>query len=152
VDNLLDLYTDYLSTAPGQVTCTGLSEVLHGQVSHDQFTRLLASGTVNSECLWKQAKEIVEEVVDSTDCVMLGSDDTVQKKPYSQENELICWHYGHKEGTTVKGIQLLSAILATDHMTLPIGADFIRKPIIQQSDDGQSHAGDPTGTLYSRIN
>jgi hypothetical protein len=39
----------------------------------------------------------------------------------------------------VKGIQLLSAILATDHVSLPIGADFISKLIIQQSDNGQSH-------------
>jgi hypothetical protein len=90
VNNLLDLYTDYLLTAPNQVTCTGLSEVLHGQVRHDKFTRLLASGTVNLECLWKQTKGIIEEMVDSTDCVVLGIDDMVQKKPYSQENELIC--------------------------------------------------------------
>lgn len=39
VENLLDLYTDYL-LPPNHATCTGLWKVLEGQISHDRFTRL----------------------------------------------------------------------------------------------------------------
>ena len=137
MENLLDLYTDYLLTTPGQATCTGLSKVLSGRISHDRFTRLLASGDLDSSCLWKQAKPLVEEMVDSTDCVVLGVDDTVQEKPYSEENELVCWHYDHNKGATVKGVQLLSAVLTTEELAVPIGIDFIRKPLCQTAADGQ---------------
>lgn len=41
---MLDLYSDYLLTSFGAMTATGLSELLAGDVSHDQVTRYL-SGT-----------------------------------------------------------------------------------------------------------
>jgi hypothetical protein len=40
--SLLDLYTDYLISSFGQTTATGLSQLLDGEVSHDQVTRFLA--------------------------------------------------------------------------------------------------------------
>lgn len=121
MENLLDLYTDYLLTTPTQATCTGLSKVLHGQISHDRFTRLLAGGTIDSQRLWKQSKPLVQEMCEAKDCVVVGIDDTIQEKPHSQENELICWHYDHTKGQTVKGINLLSAVLTTDELvSLPL--------------------------------
>jgi hypothetical protein len=39
---LLDLYSDYLISAFGQTTATGLSSLLDGEVSHDQMQRSLA--------------------------------------------------------------------------------------------------------------
>jgi hypothetical protein len=137
VENLLDLYTDYLLTTPGQASCTGLSKVLDGKISHDRFTRLLASGTIDSRRLWEQAKPLVQEMVDSRSCVVVGVDDTIQAKPHSKENELVCWHFDHSEGRTVKGINLLSAVLTTDELVVPIGAECIRKPIQQQGPDGR---------------
>jgi hypothetical protein len=38
VENLMDLYTDYLIVAPGQTTATGLSTLSEGKISHDQVT------------------------------------------------------------------------------------------------------------------
>ncbi|HLR26017.1 MAG TPA: transposase [Fodinibius sp.] len=137
MENLLDLYTDYLLTTLGPATCRGLSKVLGGQVSHDRFTRMLAGGTIDSEQVWKQAKPLIQEMVDSSDCVVVGVDDTIQAKPYSKESELNCWHYDHNKGCTVKGINLLSAVLATDELALPIGVEFIRKPNQQIQPDGQ---------------
>jgi hypothetical protein len=137
VENLLDLYTDYLLTTPNHATCTGLSKVLGGQVSHDRFTRLLAGGTIDSRCLWKHAKPLVEEMVDSGDRVVLGVDDTIQGKPHSKANALNCWHYDHSKGRTLKGINLLSAVLATNELALPIGVEFIQKPIQKQTADGR---------------
>ncbi len=38
----LDLYSDYLISAFGQTTTTGLFSLLGGGISHDQIQRLLA--------------------------------------------------------------------------------------------------------------
>ena len=37
-------------------------------------------------------------------------DDTIQEKPYTDENDLICWHYDHSQNRTVKGINLLNCV------------------------------------------
>jgi hypothetical protein len=37
-------------------------------------------------------------------------DDTVEEKPYTDENELITWHYDHTAGRPVKGINILNAL------------------------------------------
>jgi len=31
-------------------------------------------------------------------------DDTIAEKPYSDENDIVCWHYDHTSGHTVKGM------------------------------------------------
>ncbi len=38
----IDLYTDYLISIQGKATATGLSDMLEGEVSHDQITRFLS--------------------------------------------------------------------------------------------------------------
>jgi transposase InsO family protein len=38
-------------------------------------------------------------------------DDTLQEKPHSKENDLICWHYDHCVNRSVKGI--IKLLLAT---------------------------------------
>jgi hypothetical protein len=37
-------------------------------------------------------------------------DDTLQEKPHSKENNLICWHYDHCVNRSVKGINLLNCV------------------------------------------
>ena len=39
---IADLYSDYLLASFGATTATGLSQLLEGEVSHDQVTRYLA--------------------------------------------------------------------------------------------------------------
>jgi len=51
VNNLLDLYTDYLLVSPSYSTATGLSRVTDNKVSHDQVTRLLST-KIDSKTLW----------------------------------------------------------------------------------------------------
>ncbi len=133
------MYTDYLLTTPTQDTCTGLSIVLHGQISHDRFTRMFASGTIDSKHLWAQSKPLVEEMVDSSDCVVVEIDDTIQKNPHSREKDLICWHYDHTEGETIKGINFLSAVLTTEELAFPIVVEFVRKTLQVPDENGQLH-------------
>ena len=61
VNNLLDLYTDYLLVIPTYCTATGLSAVTDNKVSHDKITRLL-SGKLDSSTLWREVKPMVHEI------------------------------------------------------------------------------------------
>ena len=38
----MDLYTDYLLSSSGQVTATGLSDLLEESITHDKITRMLS--------------------------------------------------------------------------------------------------------------
>jgi len=51
----LELYTDYLLSTFGHATATGLSDVVNGQVSHDQVTRFLAQGEYTSKTCGKKS-------------------------------------------------------------------------------------------------
>ncbi len=43
--------------------------------------------------------------------VVLIFDDTIQEKPYTDENEVMCWHYDHTKGHAVQGFNLLIAYI-----------------------------------------
>ena len=49
--DVFELYTDYLLTSFSYTTATGLSDLLDGQVSHNQVTRFLASEDFDSKKL-----------------------------------------------------------------------------------------------------
>ena len=68
----------------------------------------LSNRQFSSAYLWKNVKKEVREI-ESEDLVLIF-DDTVQAKPFSNENELISWHFDHGVGRSVKGINLLSCI------------------------------------------
>lgn len=53
---LLDIYSDYLISAFGQTTGTGLAGLLGGRVSHDQIQRLLSKEQLGSAELWQIVK------------------------------------------------------------------------------------------------
>jgi transposase, IS4 family len=84
---LLDLYSDYLISAFGQTTATGLSSLLDGEVSHDQIQRFLASEEQTSADLWRIVKPHVREI-ESEDGVVIV-DDSIAEKPYTDENDII---------------------------------------------------------------
>ena len=123
---LLDFYTDYLITSTCQTTATGLSELLSDSISHDKITRFLSSEDYTSKQLWKLVKPIVREV--SLQEGILVFDDSISEKPYTDENELVCWHYDHSKGRSVKGINLLTGLyVGKDDISLPVVYDLIKK-------------------------
>src|SRR6266496_2188800 len=107
-DQLLDLYTDYLLSSFGLVTATGLSTLLGGSVSHDTITRFLASKPHRTADLWRTVKPFVRQL-QTADGVMI-LDDSLAEKPYSDENDIGCWHYDHAHDGIVKGINFLSCL------------------------------------------
>ena len=124
-EKLLDLYTDYLLSSFGQVTATGLSRLLDGEVSHDQVTRFLSSAPKNSADLWRIAKPLVRSMESDSGVIVI--DDSIEEKAYTDENELICWHWDHSKGRNVKGINFLSALYVTEQGALPIAFDLVTK-------------------------
>jgi hypothetical protein len=119
MDKLLDLYSDYLISSFGLTTATGLATLLKGGISHDQVTRFLASQPRTSADLWKIAKPFVRRI-QSDDGVMIV-DDSISEKPYTDENDIVCWHYDHAHQRTVKGINFLTSLYHSQGVSLPVG-------------------------------
>jgi hypothetical protein len=123
----LELYTDYLLSTFGYATATGLSQMVEGQVSHDQITRFLSGEEQTSKDLWLQVKAMVRKV-EREDGVLIF-DDTIQEKPYTDENELMCWHYDHSKGRAVQGFNLLNCLYHVDDISIPVAFEIIKKPV-----------------------
>ena len=120
----MDLYSDYLLSSFGQVTATGLSSLLDGALSHDKITRTLSGNEFSSRDLWQEVKALVREYESEDACLIF--DDTIVSKPYTDENDLICWHWDHSRGRNEKGINLLTAFY---HTQLPTASEALRVPV-----------------------
>lgn len=122
---LLDLYSDYLISAFGQTTATGLSSLLDGEVSHDQMQRSLAGAEQTSADLWRIAKPHVRQI-ESDEGVMIV-DDSIAEKPCTDENDIVCWHYDHSQQRTIKGINFVTCLYHSQGVSLPVGFELVRK-------------------------
>jgi hypothetical protein len=124
-NKLLDLYSDYLISAFGQTTATGLSSLLNGEISHDQVQRSLAGEPQNSADLWRIAKPHVRKIESEEGVAIV--DDSIAEKPYTDENDIICWHYDHAQQRTVKGINFVTCLYHSQGVSLPVGFELVRK-------------------------
>jgi DDE superfamily endonuclease len=123
--DLLELYSDYLLSSFTHVTATGLSRMTGGEVSHDRITRFLASEEMDSRALWRLLKPLAPQV--ESDDGVLVIDDTIEEKPYTDESELVCWHYDHSKGRSVKGLNLISALYQARDVSAPVAFELVRK-------------------------
>ena len=123
----MELYTDYLLSTFGAATATGLSAMVEGNVSHDRITRLLSKQDYTSKDLWLQVKAMVKSV--QSDEGVLIFDDTIQEKAWTDESDLICWHYDHCSGRTVKGVNLLNALYHCNGRSIPVAFELVQKPL-----------------------
>jgi hypothetical protein len=127
----MDIYSDYLLSSFGQVTATGLSSLLEGSMSHDKITRFLSGKDYDSKDLWQAVKPLVRSHENENSCLIF--DDTIIKKPYTDENDLICWHWDHSNHRNEKGINLLSAFYHTDScsesepLRVPVAFECVKK-------------------------
>ena len=122
---ILDLYSDYLLSSFGQTTATGLARLLDGEISHDQVTRMLASEKLTAKAWWKMVKSQVRQI-EREDGVMI-IDDSIVEKPYTDENEIVCWHYDHAKGKTVKGINFVTTLYEVNGIALPVTFEIVAK-------------------------
>ncbi len=122
---MLDLYSDYLLASFGATTATGLSELLESDVSHDQVTRYLSGTRKTSADLWHIVKPFVRKVQSKMGVLII--DDSIEEKPYTDENEIVCWHYDHSKDRNVKGINFVTSLYSSHGVSLPVGFQLIAK-------------------------
>lgn len=127
---LLDIYSDYLLSSFSLVTAVGLSALLDQGYSHDQISRFLAQGKFTQKDFWRMVKRLIRRI--EQDQGVLSIDDTIAEKAHSTENDMICYHWDHAKGRSVKGINIINflyhASLANgQHITLPTAFEIVEK-------------------------
>jgi hypothetical protein len=122
---LLEIYTDYLISSFSYTTATGLSMMAKGEISHDKVTRFLNREDLTSAKLWKIIKPKVRGIESEEGIIII--DDTIEEKPSTDENEIVCWHYDHSKGRNVKGINIISGIYLSQEIRVPVVFDLVRK-------------------------
>lgn len=122
---LLDLYSDYLLSSYTATPATRLSALVQGAISHDKITRFLAEDVPKSRDLWHIVKPHVR-AVESVDGVLV-LDDSIEEKPYTDENDIVCWHYDHSRGRQVKGINFMTALYHSQGVSLPVAFQIVAK-------------------------
>ncbi len=143
--DLLDLYSDYLLCTFGQATATGLEQVVQGSVSHDQITRGLSGKQRTGAELWRIVKPFVRKIQNQDGVLIV--DDTISEKPYSDENDIVCWHYDHTSGKVIKGINLMTALyhVPSRELSLPVEFRLIAKTETYiDKKDGKTKRRSPT--------
>lgn len=130
---ILDLYSDYLISTFQLATATGLSALLDDALSHDQISRFLGQGLFDQKDYWRCIKPIVRQLEHPSGIIKI--DDTIEEKPYSTENDLICWHYDHSKKSrdkNVKGINIINFLYQNPQPTfqavsIPVAYELVRK-------------------------
>ena len=122
---MLDVYSDYLLASFSYTTATGLPRLMRGEISHDQVTRFLSSEMKPSKDLWQPVKPYQRTIQSSTGVLII--DDSIEEKPYTDENDIICRHFDHSKGRTVKGINFLSCLYHNGGVSLPIDFRLVEK-------------------------
>lgn len=122
---MLDIYSDYLIASFSQTSATGLSNLLNGEISHDQVTRFLSQDKKTAKDLWLIAKPFVKKIQSEQGVLII--DDSIEEKPYTDENDIICWHYDHSKQQNVKGINFVSCLYQNEAASLPIGFEIVSK-------------------------
>lgn len=105
---ILDLYSDYLLSSFGYTTTTGMSRLLEGSVSHDKITRFLSGKACTPADLWLLVKPLAHRI--QSPAGVLIFDDSIEERPYTDENDIICWHWDHSKNRSVKGINFMTGL------------------------------------------
>ena len=122
---LFDLYADYLLSSFAATTATGMSALMDKAISHDQVSRMLNSQQLEPKDWWQIVKHAVRTMQGADGVITI--DDSIIEKPYTDENELISWHYDHAQGKTVKGINFITALYTVDQVSLPVTYRLVSK-------------------------
>ena len=122
---MLDIYSDYLLASFSYTTATGLSELTSGEISHDQVTRFLSSKMKTGKDLWQLVKPFERKIQSSEGVLII--DDSIEEKPYTDENDIICWHFDHSKDRSIKGINFISCLYQNKGVSLPINFRLVEK-------------------------
>ncbi len=85
------------------------------QAAHDAITRFLERQTSDTEALWQDARPLIQ-----MDQGFLIIDDTTLDKPFSNQIELVTYHWSGKHHRTVKGINLITLLWTDGTSIIPL--------------------------------
>lgn len=129
MNKMLDIYSDYLIASFSQTSATGLSHLLNGEISHDQVTRFLSKKEKTGKDLWLMVKPLIKQIQSDKGVIII--DDSIEEKPYTDESDLICWHFDHSKNRSVKGINFVSCLYQNSYqkheISLPISFELVKK-------------------------
>jgi DDE superfamily endonuclease len=144
------LYSDYLISSCGQVTATGLSQITN--ISNDKVSRFLGGVKFDktgdkfekheftAKDLWLLVKSKVRDDEDQEAVITI--DDSICEKEFTDENDIMCWHYDHSKSRSVKGINLVNYIYQGQTLSIPISFDLVTKTEIVQKKDKNGNMKD----------
>jgi len=72
-------------------------------------------------------KGLGKELTNSKEEIVLSFDDSIEEKYYSDQSELICWHFDHVFKRSVKGVNFLTALVNIAGVRLPCAVEFVKK-------------------------
>ena len=122
---LLELYSDYLLSSFSYTTATGLSIMTEGEISHDKVTRFLSGIDFTSKDYWKIIKPTIRGIEAADGIVVI--DDTIEEKPYTEENEIVNCYHDHSKGRSIKGINIISSLYINDKGKIPLNFSIVKK-------------------------
>jgi hypothetical protein len=130
ISQISDLYTDYLICSFSLASSTNMAHMLQNTLSHDQITRFLSGKEFSAKEYWHSIKPIIRQI-ESEDSVIIV-DDTIEEKPYTDENDIVCYHYDHTKGTSVKGINIVNFLYHrefdnAEDFCLPVAFNIVSK-------------------------
>ena len=79
---------------------------------------------------WRTIKPIVRRV--EIDVGLLLIDDTIEEKPYTDENDMVSYHYDHSQNRMVKGVNIVNFVCHTDlgddeYINVPVAFELVTK-------------------------
>lgn len=126
---LMDLYTDFLTSSPQIASALVMAKVLNDAYSHDSITRMLAQSEISQKDYWRSIKKLVRRV--EHDEGVISIDDFICHKPHSNQNEIIAYHYDHTSGRSERGINIVSFTYVNRQIEpkikIPVAFEIIRK-------------------------
>lgn len=122
---IFEMYTDFLIASLRLTSAVGLSEMTEGRISHDKVSRLLRNEEFSSKDLWEYVKPIINKIKSIEGLLIF--DDSIEKKPYTDENDIIAWHYDHTTEKNVKGINFITGLYYSSKMSIPVCYELIKK-------------------------
>jgi len=82
------------------------------------MTRFLLSTAFASKYLWGQVKSTVRQIEQEDGCLIF--DDSIQEKAWTDDNVIICWHFDHCKGRSVKDTNMLTALYYSGEVSIPV--------------------------------
>jgi len=103
-----------------------MSAMQNNEICHDTITRFLSVRAYDSKDLWKLIKLVIGKI--ETEDGVIIFDDTTEEKEYTNENDIMAWHFNHSKGRSVKGVNILFGIYHNNR-TVPIAFEIVKKKI-----------------------